>query len=273
MRKIWYSLVFVSSILFLTSCEEIRNIEPGFKAKILTPTGYEKGIKSAGQVDIGQTDNGKGNSLVKLEATTVTVKESFYKEDDNNDRRVRTIDGTPLSVDIYIQISLPETEEGQDETFNSVTPNQVKDNNRVYIIKLSDVYNQFAKMIIRGKVREIFAKYNSANDIMKNYDKVNAEIGKMVIDVIKISKTPISLISVQLSNVQEDKIILASKNKINEAQNEADAIEKIGAALQKYPQYLESQKIKAYSEAATKASAVTFMISDNKNQQYSIPTK
>jgi regulator of protease activity HflC (stomatin/prohibitin superfamily) len=206
-----------------------------------------------------------------LEATTVTVKESFYKESEDNDHRVNTLDGNPLSVDIYIQIALPETDEGKNETFNSITPKTDSNNSRIFIIKLQDVYNQFAQMIIRGKVREIFAKYTDAKAIKTNYNKVNAEIGLMVADVVKISKTPISLISVQLSNVQEDKIILTSKNKISESQNESDAIEKIGATLRKYPEYLEFLKIKMYEKATDKASTINFMISDQKNQQYSIP--
>lgn len=266
MKKLLFLSLIVISFIF-TSCTDIRNVKPGYVAELLTPTGYSGKLISAGQVDIGElnSDNA-GNSLITMEVTTKTVKESFYKaeKEGEEDHRVRTSDGTPLAVDIYIQISVPETKEGQLAAIQSITPIASKDEDRVYIVSLEDIYSQFAQMIIRGKVREIFAKYPSADEVMKNYEKINNEINLMVINVFEKSKTPVALINTQLSNVKEDESVLKSKNKILEAQNESDAIEKVGQKLRQYPEYLELQKIKTYSEAAAKAASVSFIISDSK---------
>jgi hypothetical protein len=215
--------------LILTSCADIVNIPPGYEAKILTPTGWQKGVITAGQVDIGRNDNeGRGNQLVLMEATTVTVKESFTQKVNDQtkeaeDHRVRTKDGTPLNVDIYVQIAVPIEPEVVDAAFSSITPKET-DKSRIFQISVQDIYERFAQMTVRGKVREIFAGYKDADDIMQNYAKVNAEIELMAHEVFKKSGAPCTLVSAQLSNVKEDGEILESKNKLVAARNEAEAI-------------------------------------------------
>jgi hypothetical protein len=110
----FYSLVALLLITAATmsSCEnKVVNIPSGFVGKKLTPTGYDKETKEAGQVDIGdEARDGTATSLVLLEVTTTTVKEQFLASGDGNDKedhRVRTKDGTPLAVDIYVQMAVP----------------------------------------------------------------------------------------------------------------------------------------------------------------------
>lgn len=238
LRFYLFGLLALTAMVF-SSCSNIENVPPGYKSKILTPTGWQKGIYNAGQVDIGKEDGkGRGNQLVLMEATTITIKESFAKDNvDNEDHRVRTKDGTPLSVDIYVQVAVPTEDDVLDDAFASVTPQLVDGRSRVYIVGLEEIYIRFAKMTIRGKVREIFANYDDADAIMENYAKINAEIGLMALEVFEKSEAPCILISAQLSNVKEDEDILKSKNENVAAENQAKSIREIGQALRDYPEY------------------------------------
>ena len=54
------SLLIVAVVGLLIGCtNDFRNIPAGFVAKKLTPSGWDKGILEAGQVDIG-TKNSDG---------------------------------------------------------------------------------------------------------------------------------------------------------------------------------------------------------------------
>ena len=275
MKNSVFSLfVLVIFTLLFSSCSNIENVPPGYKAKILTPTGWQKGIINAGQVDIGKlTSNGTGNSLVLLEATTITIKESFMKSnDDNEDHRVRTKDGTPLTVDIYVQVALPVEDKTLDEAFASVTPKPNPADKRVYSVTLEDIYTRFAKMTVRGKVREIFARYKDADAVMGDYGKVNAEIGVMALDVFEKSGAPCQLISAQLSNVKEDEDVLKSKNENIAAQNQAKSIEQIGEALRRNPEYATFMKWQTLKDMAGKGVSI-YVIDGEKGPVLTLPAR
>ncbi len=278
MKKSIIAIMLLSSSLFMMSCgNAVKNIPSGYVGKELTPTGYSDAILEAGQVDIGAVSNDEtSTSLVLLEVTTTTIKESFMSSGTDSsevgDHRVRTKDGTPLSVDIYVQISIPIDKKVRDGIFAMVTPKANGD--RVSVISINDIYSQFAKMTIRGNVREIFAQYENADSVMQNYSKINAEISLMIINVVKQSKAPFEIMSAQLSNVKEDEVILASKNKLvaatNDgkakvvaAQNEAQAIEIIGDAIRKNPQYLEARRLNVI-EAVGSTDKASMIIMDTK---------
>jgi len=56
--------------------------------------------------------------------------------------------------------------------------------------------------------------------------------------------------SVSLSNIKEDDEILASKNALIAAENEAQSIKMIGEAMRKYPEFNEKYKLDVISEFA-----------------------
>lgn len=269
------SAVIFSAILM--SCgNSVHNIPAGYVGKVLTPTGWAQDIKEAGQVDLGvENNNGTSNSLTILEVTTTTVKEQFMgaeESTDKQDHRIRTKNGTPLIVDIYVQIATPTDDKTRNNIFQLVTPLSTA-NPRVSIINLTDIYTRFATQTIRSKTRAIFAHYENADSIMNNYDKVNAEIALMVIEVVKQSKAPFTIISAQLSNVKEDDVILASKNKIAESENQIQTIEKIGKALKENPQYLEVRRLEVLEKIGANSKS-NLIVMDTKSQGViSIPTK
>lgn len=257
MKKIIF--LFLMSLI-LTSCStDVITIMPGYKAKILTPTGWQDKLYDAGQVDIGNFRNGEGNSLVLIEATTVTVKESFtdaYNSPDKQDHRIMTSSGTPLTVDIYVQFEFPQDDKLINNAFIQVTPVKYQDQSRVYIITLEDIYKKYAQMNVRGKTREIFAKYKNDAEAIENYEKANAQISKMIIDVFAESKAPLHLISGQLSNIKVDNMIWEMKNKLQAAETDVKIIKIQSDALAQNPQYLEKLRWESLIKISEKGNLI-----------------
>src|SRR5262245_35176369 len=70
----------------------------GYVCKVLTPSGFDKELHRAGQVNLGGvgTSNNQ-NFLVRIEATTLQMKEQFLPPDvmpDKQDHRLTTKNGT-----------------------------------------------------------------------------------------------------------------------------------------------------------------------------------
>jgi hypothetical protein len=278
MKKLKFLLLSIVLVLLLSSCQNtVVNIPSGYVAKTLTPTGFDTKILSPGQVDIGIVgNNGQYSSLVLLEASTITTKESFgqsHGNTDKEDHRVMT-KTTPLTVDIYVQMAIPKDVTLRHNAFSSITPKPTEID-RVSVIKLEDVYTRFAKMTVRGKVRGIFSKYNDWTDVMNNYDKVNAEIGLMVIQVFRNSHVPLELISVQLSNVKEDQRIWDSKNEQEAALQKVKSIEAIGAAMRNNPGYIQIRKWEVLEKIieSPNSAKISLIVSDDKSPNYTIPVK
>ena len=187
------------------------------------------------------------------------------------DHRVKTkgdkannITPAPLTVDIYTQISLPIKENLRDNAFASITPFPDSTQPRVMVIGLKDIYDKFVTMTIRGKVRQIFANYVDADDVMQNYDKINAEISTTVIDAVILSKAPFQVVIVQLSNVKEDDDILKSQNDQMAAKNKVNEILAIGEAIKNNPQYLQMKKYEVLEKIGGKANNLSVIFSEGK---------
>lgn len=277
MKKSIFALSIVL-VLALTSCQNVvRSIPSGHVAKELTPTGFSDAILESGQVDLGERKNdGTFTSLVLLEVSTKTIKESFdaagADPNEAGDHRVRTKDGAPVAVDIYVQMAVPQDKKLRDGIFAMISPQPTNDE-RISIITIDAVYSQFAKMTIRGNVRSIFAKYHNVDSVYAHYTEINAEISLMVINVIKQSKAPFEILNAQLSNVKEDPTILESKNKLIAARNEAKAADELGKAIKENPQYMEARRLQVLERVGS-SSKNTLIIMDTKNgTNFSLPVK
>ena len=83
---------------------------------------------------------------------------------------------------------------------------------------------------------------------MANIEKINGEITLASHEIFKNSGAPVLLMSVSISNIKEDDEILASKNALIAASNEAQSIEMIGKAMRKYPEYNDKYKLDVIAE-------------------------
>jgi regulator of protease activity HflC (stomatin/prohibitin superfamily) len=225
--------------------------------RILTPTGWEQSIRSAGQVDLRRVDrNGNFSVLVLLEATSTTVKEQFLEANadparqDNTDHRVTTKDGVPLSVDVYLRAMLPDDEAVRDRIFTLITPASDSQDLRVRRISIQNVYERFAQMKIRNNIRMIFAEYPTYKAVAASYGAVNDQIAKMVIQTFEEDHVPLKLQDVQLSNVKQDPSVFKAQNDLAAAEAQANSITKIGEAIRKNPEYRDYMKWQSLKEIA-----------------------
>ena len=263
MKKQLFGVLLVVAAAAASACSEFREIPAGYAAKVLTPTGWQQQILTAGQVDLGEAAaNGSYNVLVLLESSTKTIEEQFREDDpkDHQDHRVMTAARVPLAVDVYVQVGVPaDPNNGDDKRmmesiFAQVTPKTTQDN-RVREISLNDIYERFAQPTIRGKTRAIFAKYKNDEEVFKNYDKVNNEVAQMVVDTFTSGKVPLKLLLAQISNVKVDKAVWQAQAIRATADAQVYSINTVGAALRSNPQYQSIVKYDALKEIAKTGSA------------------
>ena len=249
--------LLLSALLCGCTGPAVRSIPAGHMGKVLTPTGWERDTRSAGQVDLrAPGSNGSFSVLVLLEASSTTVKEQFLEADadpgkqDHTDHRITTKDGAPLSVDVYIRAMLPDDETTRDRIFTLVTPVPDPRDERVRHITIQNVYERFAQMKIRNNIRMIFAEYPTYKEVAASYGDINGKISSMVIRTFEEDHVPLKLQDVQLSNVKQDAAVFKAQNDLAAAEAQADAIAKIGEAIRRNPEYREYMKWQSLKEIA-----------------------
>lgn len=254
MKKI---LITVIALLSLIGCtNDFREIPAGYVGKMLMPTGWQKGILEAGQVDIGtKNSNGSYTTLVLLEATSISVKEEFSSSSQEDHRIL--IGKTPVAVDVYVRMSVPQEPEKRNALFALITAKQHGD--RISIIQVEDVYNRFAKMDVRSGIRSVLQKEDSVNNIIKNLDKFNDKLGAMAIQMFERSGTPLIVQNVTISNVKMDATIWEAENQKAAALAQVEVINKVGAALRANPEYLSIRRYDTYEKIAAKIGNFTII--------------
>lgn len=237
---------------------DIRGIPAGHVGRVLTPSGWDAKIMESGQVDLKQKDtSGRYSVLVLLEATTTTVKEGFLQKGaDGEDHRVLTRNGTPLTMDFYVRCMLPDDAEARNGIFVQITPDAVKDDTRVQSISIEKVYAHFARMDVRGGARAIIARYTSYDDVVQNLEKINTEIELMVVETFKKNGVPLKVQNARISNIKPDERVYASQNELSSASAKVAAIEQIGEALRRNPQYTSYMRWEALKEMSGKGTTI-----------------
>lgn len=275
MKKYGMVLFALLFAVFFTGCNNYVNIPAGYVGKILTPTGWTKGIIEADQVDLGTvgTDN-QANSLAVLEATSVSIKESYLKTTDSKGGDIddRISIGGPTTVDVYVRMKVPADERSRDGIFSQITPTSYDKEARTSLITVETIYSKLAKMDVRSAIRQVLSKYKNVDSVRAHQDKVNDELGAAVIAMFKRSGVPLELQNVVISNIQPDPAVLEARNKQLAAQSEVATIDSIGAALRRNPQYLVVKKYQTYEAVASKG-ATMVMIDGQDNGRVTLPLK
>jgi hypothetical protein len=261
--KYGYVLATIAAALMIMGCEEYREIPAGYIGKVLTPTGWEKGIREAGQVDIqAPFGNGTYNTLVLLEATSVAIKEHFGKADANQEDDRVIIGKTPSTVDFYVRCMVGTDLDIRNAIFAQITPRALKENERVSVITVEMIYAQFAKMDVRSGVRRVLSKYPDIYYVQSHLDSVNDAGATMVISAFKASGVPLLMQNSQFSNIKMDETVWAAENQKQAALAQVEAITKIGQALRANPEYMLFKKYDTYKEIAAQQKEVSFTIID-----------
>lgn len=246
-------LVVALSLLF-TGCYQTVAIPSGYIGRILTPSGWDSSILPPGQVNIGAGSMaGKQSKLVLVEATTITVLETFRDaatSDDKHDHRIITKDGVPTSVDMYVRLGLPDDKNLRNRIFLEATPEAFLGNPNISVITLRNVYYRFVEMDIRNRVRDVVSSYERFQDLLTNYSEVNKKVASAAIAAFKDSGVPLILQDAQLSQVLPDPQVWDSEVKKKAAEAFQDQISIIGQAVASNPAYLEYLKWQALQAIA-----------------------
>jgi hypothetical protein len=252
-------LIISVMMMFIGCSNAIREIPAGFVGKKLTPSGWDKSILEAGQVDIGMV-NGDGTytTLVLLEATSISIKESFGQSSANDQEDHRILIGkTPVTVDVYVRMMVPREPEKRNAVFAQITPQNVGD--RISKITVENIYNQFAKMDVRSGIRAVLQKQDSVTYIIKNLDKFSEDLGAMTIKMFERSGVPLLVQNVTLSNIKMDQSVWEAENQKAAALAQVDAIKQIGAALRANPEYGLFKKYDTYEKIKDKIGSFTII--------------
>jgi regulator of protease activity HflC (stomatin/prohibitin superfamily) len=240
-----YLLVVLAAVVSMLSigCSgpAIKDIPGGYVGIILTPSGWDGQIREAGQVDIGAQDMaGRGNTLVLIESTSKTIKETFVKSGEE-DHRMYTKDLTmPLNADLYFNVTVNVDQDGRISSkaikyiLNTITPQGTGDP-RVKTIGVDLIYARLAQPAVRGKARDLFSSYGNYEEVIANQAKVSKEAEGVVQECFGSNHVPMSVVSVQMSNIKPDQDIVAAQTKQVMASSEVQRIEEVGKALEKYP--------------------------------------
>ena len=246
--------------MFMGCSNDFREIPAGHVGKMLTPTGWQEEIREAGQVDIGKTNaNGSYNSLVLLEATSTVVKESFGKagQGDAEDHRI-IISKTPVTVDVYVRMMVPSDPKTRNAIFAQVTPTVIQE--KTSMIKVENIYKQFAQMDVRSGVRAILQKETDVYYISSHLDVLNDRLGAMVVKLFEKNGVPLLVQNATISNIKMDASIWEAENQKTAALAQVEAITKIGAAIRDNPQYMLFKKYDTYKDLANSGKVGTFTI-------------
>lgn len=256
MKKITALLFTLAFMLIGCSMDHIENIPAGYVGKKLTPTGWETGILEAGQVNLGNvnTDN-TYTSLVTLEASSISVKESFAVNG-NDDHRI-LIGKSPVTVDVYVRIMIPREPAKRNAIFAMITPEHKTE--RVSNINVEAIYNKLAKMDIRSGIRSVMQKYTDVSYIATHMDTINNELGAMAIKMFERSGVPLEIQNVTLSNVKMDQTVNDAENQKNAALAQVEAINAIGNAIKSNPGYLQFKKYETLERLNGKNANITFI--------------
>ena len=253
-------MLMMFMFLFAGCSNNWQSIPAGYVGKVLTPNGWQKDIREAGSIDLGSPSFGDpSNILVLLEATSTTAKESFMAAGDNGEDHRIIIGKTPITVDVYVRMMVPEDPAARNNVFAQITPAVVKGNEYVNAIDVQMIYDRFARMDVRSGIRAILSRKKSFEEINMNIDGINKELGAMVIEQFKKSGVPLTLQNVQLSNVKPDATIWQAENANAAAIAQVEQIEKVGKALRDNPGFLAFKKYETYEKISSKIGTFTII--------------
>lgn len=236
-------------------CFQTVTIPSGYIGRILTPTGWDARIMPPGQVNIGAGSySGRQSKLILIEATTITVLETFRDatvSDDKHDHRIITGDGVPVAVDMYVRLGLPPDQKTRDRIFMEVTPEPWPGNTNISVITLKNIYSRYVEMDTRNRVRDTVSSYEKFQDLLgAGYTTANKRITAATIAAFKESNVPLILEDAQLSQVLPDPQVWDSEVKKKAADAFKDQIGIIGAAIKDNPYYLDYLKWQALQAIA-----------------------
>jgi hypothetical protein len=238
MRKFIFVFVLFIFVLSVTSCRKYVNVPPNDIGMILTPTGYEKKIYTPGMVDIGDENmTGFGSRLVLIQRSGIEVKEQFLGAtgmEDKEDHRCLTSNGAPMTLDVRLLLALPDYEKpaGKAElerVFLLGNPELVQGEPRVLRVSLTSVYDEQARLQVRGLIRQLCTQYTDFDSAFKAFadaseDGFIRKVERAVSQILTQKNVPLRLVNAVVSNMKPDETVVNALSAKQAADKRVDAI-------------------------------------------------
>lgn len=195
--------------LLLAGCSE--TIEPGYKGKILGPSGYQDAVLEPGKHWVGFRE-----SMVLLDTSTNTRDERV---------QMKTRDNLDLTFDVYTRARIG----GSDGAINAMFDDIRQEDGSV---SFDRVYTTYLRPIVRSKAREIVGAY-AIEDINKNFTRITQELEAAIGEAAQGTPLQVTMVTlggfeyppmmVEAINLAKDRELAIARI---EAEKEADLLRK-----------------------------------------------
>lgn len=206
MKQMLKIFAAMAVVLSLVGCGQVVEVGPAQVAKIMTKEGYKENIIPTSKFRL-EWCWAYCDKLVVLDASDRSFKESmdlFMPQDK-----------LLMNFDVRATLSLDSTD--YEQVFSKVTPRPQSD--FLYNIPLGQVYDTYAKDIIRAEVREFLSEYTIAQ-IASSREAINAELSERLSQSIS-ERTPFKVRYIGIADLKYPEVIVKAQ------ENAAERREKI----------------------------------------------
>lgn len=204
MLKIFAAMVIAVSMV---GCGQLVEVGPAQVGKVMDSAGYKEGTIPTSKFRLAACLREPCEKLVVLDASDRSFKESmdlFMPQD-------------KLLMDFDVRATLSLDPSAYDQVFTKVTPRPQTDS--LYNIPLGQVYDTYAKDIIRAEVREFLSNY-TISEIASSREAINAELSARLSKSIR-ERTPFKVRYIGIADLQYPEVIVKAQ------ENAAERREKI----------------------------------------------
>lgn len=193
--------------LTMVGCGQLVEVGPAQVGKVMDAAGYKEGTIPTSKFRLEACLREPCEKLVVLDASDRSFKESmdlFMPKD-------------KLLMDFDVRATMSLDPGSYDQVFTKVTPRPQSDT--LYNIPLGQVYDTYAKDIIRAEVREFLSEY-TISEIASSREAINAELSARLSKSIR-ERTPFRVRYIGIADLQYPPVIVKAQ------ENAAERREKI----------------------------------------------
>lgn len=187
-------ILIVVAAFVLAGCDQVP---PGFKAKILSSSGYSSEIKEPGKSYLWGTEE-----FVLLETATVTMSVPMT---------VKMADGMELDFSVNFRTRVNGNDKVLNALFSDIRYQTSSELGKV--ITLDQVYGVYGADVLKNVSRSVISKYK-VEQISENYDQINKNLQANLREAMKGS--PLEVSNVTLADIKWPKVITEALEKQQE---------------------------------------------------------
>jgi hypothetical protein len=193
----------------MVGCGQLVEVGPAQVAKVMDHKGYKEGTIPTSKFRLEFCMREPCEKLVVLDASDRSFKETmdlFMPQD-------------KLLMDFDIRATLSMDPADHDQVFAKVTPRPNSNSDRVYSIPLGQVYDTYARDVIRAEVREFLSQF-TISEIASSREAINAQLSERLSQSIS-ERTPFKVRYIGIADLSYPEVIVKAQ------ENAAERREKI----------------------------------------------